>query len=587
MSSGNTLLAHAVGAGKTYTMAAAGMKMKQAGLIHKPMYVVPNHLLEQFAREFMQLYPNAKLLVAGKEDFTRERRKVLTAKIASGEWDGIVVTHSSFERIGMSRDYQEQFLKEQIAEYDQLLCDGASKNATRAHRNLIKTIEKQKAKREERLKDLLAEDKKDDGLVFDELGVDHIFIDEAHYFKNLETPTKMDRVAGIQTGGSERAFDLYMKARYLHQLHPGHGVTFATGTPISNTMVEMYTMQRFLDPEGLKSRGIDHFDAWAATFGEVVDTMEISPDGASLRPRSRFARFTNLPELQQMFRAFSPTCRRPRCSTCPGPSWKPARPLSSPARCRRSSTPSSRSWSARYDRSAVAEGRSAGGQRPGHHHRRPQARPRRPDAVSDGAGLPRLEGQRPGGQRRSRLAQDGSHTRHANDLLRHGRESDAVGILGLRRGDEEAGATRHPAAADRHDWRRRFRRQEAGPLREGPQRLGAGADRQHAEDGHRHQRAETPRGPAPPRRPLEAGRGRTARRPHPSPEEREQASGDLPLRHGRIVRRLYVAGPGDQGPVHLPGDDRRQRRSAAPRTSAARNSPTPRSRRSHRATRRC
>ena len=305
MSSGNTLLAHAVGAGKTYTMAAAGMKMKQAGLIHKPMYVVPNHLLEQFAREFLQLYPNARLLVAAKEDLTRERRKYLTAKIASGEWDGIVVTHSSFERIGMSRQYQEQFLKEQIAEYEQLLCDGAGKNATRAHRNLIKQIEKQKSKREERLKDLLAEDKKDDGLVFDELGVDHVFIDEAHYFKNLETPTKMDRVAGVQTGGSERAFDLYMKARYLHRRRPGHGVTFATGTPISNTMMEMYTMQRFLDPEGLKSRGIDHFDAWAATFGEVVDTMEISPDGDSLRPRSRFARFTNLPELQQMFRAFS------------------------------------------------------------------------------------------------------------------------------------------------------------------------------------------------------------------------------------------------------------------------------------------
>ena len=141
--------------------------------------------------------------------------------------------------------------------------------------------------------------------MFDELGVDHVFIDEAHYFKNLETPTKMDRVAGIQTGGSERAFDVYMKARYLGQQHPGHGVTFATGTPISNTMMEMYTMQRFLDPEGLKSRGLEHFDAWAATFGEVIDTMEISPDGAGLRPRSRFARFTNLPELQQMFRAFS------------------------------------------------------------------------------------------------------------------------------------------------------------------------------------------------------------------------------------------------------------------------------------------
>ena len=303
MSSGNTLLAHAVGAGKTFTMAATGMKMKQAGLIKKPMFVVPNHLLEQFSREFMQLYPNAKLLVAAKEDLGRDRRKFLTAKIASGEWDGIIVTHSSFERIGMSRDYQKKFLLEQITEYDQLLREHAG--AKGANRNLIKTIEKQKAARCERLKDLLAKDKKDDGLVFDELGVDHIFIDEAHYFKNLETPTKMERVAGIQTGGSERAFDVYMKARYLDEQHAGNGVTFATGTPISNTMVEMYTMQRFLDPEGLKSRGLEHFDAWAATFGEVIDTMEISPDGAGLRPRSRFARFTNLPELQQMFRAFS------------------------------------------------------------------------------------------------------------------------------------------------------------------------------------------------------------------------------------------------------------------------------------------
>jgi N12 class adenine-specific DNA methylase len=305
MSGGNTLLAHAVGAGKTFTMAATGMKMKEAGLVKKPMYVVPNHMLEQFAREFMQLYPNAKLLVATKDDMTRDRRKFLTAKIASGEWDGVIVTHSSFERIGMSRDYQERFLREQISEYDQLLRESAGSDSSRGRRNLIKTIEKQKANREAKLKDLLAEDKKDDGLVFDELGVDHVFIDEAHYFKNLETPTKMERVAGIQTGGSERAFDLYMKARYLGEHNPGHGVTFATGTPISNTMVEMYTMQRFLDPQGLADRGIEHFDGWAATFGEVVDTMEISPDGASLRPRSRFAKFTNLPELQTMFRSFA------------------------------------------------------------------------------------------------------------------------------------------------------------------------------------------------------------------------------------------------------------------------------------------
>jgi len=305
MSAGNTLLAHAVGAGKTFTMAATGMKMKQAGLVKKPMYVVPNHMLEQFSREFMQLYPNAKLLVATKEDLARDRRKLLTAKIASGEWDGIVVTHSSFERIGMSKDYQANFLRQQIEEYYQLTIDDARSDTSRGNRNIMKTLQKQIAARQERLKDLLAQDKKDDGLVFDELGVDHVFIDEAHFFKNLECPTKMERVAGIQTGGSERAFDLYMKAGFLSEQHPGHGVTFATGTPISNTMVELYTMQRFLDPEGLRSRGIEHFDGWAATFGEVVDTMEISPDGASLRPRSRFARFVNLPELQQMFRAFS------------------------------------------------------------------------------------------------------------------------------------------------------------------------------------------------------------------------------------------------------------------------------------------
>jgi N12 class adenine-specific DNA methylase len=307
MSSGNTLLAHVVGAGKTFTMAATGMKLRAAGLVKKPMYVVPNHMLEQFAREFQQLYPNAKLLVATKDDLARGRRKMLTAKVASGEWDGIIVTHSSFERMAMSRGYRERFLREQIAEYEGLMRDHARgrDDASRAHRNIIKTIEKQKARREERLKELLAEDKKDDGLVFDELGVDHLFVDEAHFFKNLETPTKMDRVAGIQAGGSERAFDLYMKCRYLHERHPGHGVTFATGTPISNTMVEMFTMQRFLDLEGLKGRGIEHFDAWAATFGEVINTMEISPDGASLRPRSRFARFLNLPELQQMFRSFA------------------------------------------------------------------------------------------------------------------------------------------------------------------------------------------------------------------------------------------------------------------------------------------
>lgn len=305
MSSGNTLLAHAVGAGKTFVMAATGMKLMEAGIVQKPMYVVPNHMLEQFAREFMQLYPNAHLLMATKEDMARDRRKFLTARIASGNWDGVIVTHSSFERIGMSAEYQERFLRQQIEEYERLLIEAVSSDESRPHRNLIKTIEKQKANREQRLSELAAEEKKDDGLVFDELGVDHIFIDEAHYFKNLETQTKMQRVAGIQTGGSQRAFDLFMKSRFLDEQHHNRGVTFSTATPISNTMVEMYTVQRFLDPHGLLARGVEHFDAWAATFGEVVEAMEISPDGASLRQRSRFARFNNLPELQQMFRSFA------------------------------------------------------------------------------------------------------------------------------------------------------------------------------------------------------------------------------------------------------------------------------------------
>jgi N12 class adenine-specific DNA methylase len=305
ITSGNTLLAHVVGGGKTWIAAAIAMKERQAGLAKKPLIAVPNHMLEQFAREFQQLYPNAKLLVAGKEDFTRERRKRLTAKIATGDWDAIIVTHSGFEHIAMSQDYQERFLKEQIAEYERLLCDSSSKGAQRAQRNLLKTIEKQKAGREAKLKDLLAGDKKDDGLVFDELGVDQLIIDEIQLHKNLETPTKMERVAGVQTGGSERAFDLFMKARYLNEKHPGHGLIGASGTPISNSLVEMYTMQRYFDPDGLKARGIDHFDAWAASFGEVVESMEISPDGKTLKPRSRFARFVNLPELQQMFRAFA------------------------------------------------------------------------------------------------------------------------------------------------------------------------------------------------------------------------------------------------------------------------------------------
>ena len=541
MSSGNTLLAHAVGAGKTFTMAATGMKMKQAGLVKKPMYVVPNHLLEQFAREFMQLYPNAKLLVAAKEDLTRDRRKFLTAKIASGEWDGIIVTHSVVRADRHVARLPGEVPAEQIAEYDQLLREHAG--AKGANRNLIKTIEKQKAARCERLKDLLAEDKKDDGLVFDELGVDHVFIDEAHYFKNLETPTKMERVAGIQTGGTERAFDLYMKARYLDEQHPGHGVTFATGTPISNTMVEMYTMQRFLDPEGLRSRGLEHFDAWAATFGEVVDTMEISPDGAALRPRSRFARFTNLPELQQMFRAFSDVQTAEMLEPARARAWKPASRSSSPARCRTSSAPSSRNWSnattglrsqkvdPRDDnalaittdgRKLALDARMLSATAPDFPESKVNALVENVAAIwkrtaatrgtqmifCDMGVNPTPWGYSP-------------YEEIIKKLVARGIPREQIAAIG----DADSDAKKQAL----------FEKVRAG--------LGPRADRQHAENGHRHQRPETPGRPASPRRPVEAGRGRATRRPHPPAGQRERGSGDLSLRHRRDLLTLICGKP--------------------------------------------
>ena len=550
MSGGNTLLAHVVGAGKTAVMVTAAMKMRQAGLCHKPLVVVPNHMLEQITREWLHLYPNARILTATKDDFTKDKRKHLTAKIATGDWDGVVVTQSGFERMGMSREYQERFLREQIAEYEALLAGNAG-----GGRNLLKTIEKQKVRREERLKSLLAEDKKDDGLVFDELGVDQLFVDESHYAKNLETPTKMERVAGVQTGGSERAFDLYMKCRYLDEKHPGRGVVFASGTPVSNSMVELYTVQKFLDPAGLQSRGIAHFDGWAATFGEVVEAMEISPDGATLKPRSRFAKFVNLPELVQLFRSFADV-QTADMLDLPRPKLEGGKAQT--VACAMSEVAEGDAGQAGGAVRAHPQraGGPAGGQRAGHHHRRPQAGPGRP-AVRGRGRLPRLEGERAGPQRPPHLGGDGRHPRHAAGVLRPGRPRPAA--LRLRRRGGQAGVGRHPGEPGGRHGGRRHRRQEAGPVRAGPPGRGAGADRLDGQDGHRHQRAAAAGRPASSRRPVEAGRGRAAGGPHPPPGEHERRGVDLPLRHGRELRRLHVAGAGDQGPVHRPGDGRRLR----------------------------
>lgn len=294
----NTLLAHVVGAGKTFTMVAAAMELKRLGLARKPMFSVPNHMLGQFSTELLTLYPGANILVAGKEDFESQNRKKLFSRIATGNWDAVIVTHSGFERIPLARATQERFFEEQLHELEMI----KRQHADSSNRRLVKEIEKAKKRLEAKLQSLAAEHKKDNTLTFEELGVDRIFVDEAHYFKNLFYVTKMTRIAGLPQTASERAFDMYLKVRHVQSLNGGGGVVFATGTPIANSMAEMFTMQRYLQPEALKQHNLHHFDSWAATFGEPVTAMELSPDGAGYRLNTRFARFINVPELMQMFR---------------------------------------------------------------------------------------------------------------------------------------------------------------------------------------------------------------------------------------------------------------------------------------------
>jgi N12 class adenine-specific DNA methylase len=294
----NTLLAHVVGAGKTYTMVAAAMELKRLGLARKPVFAVPNHMLGQFSTELLTLYPGANILVAGKEDFESQHRKKLFSRIATGNWDAVIVTHSGFERIPLARETRERFFEEQLHELEMIkrqLADSSS-------RRLVKEIERAKKRLEARLQALAAEHKKDNTLTFEELGVDRLFVDEAHYFKNLFYVTKMMRIAGLPQTASERAFDMYLKVRHVQSLNGGGGVVFATGTPIANSMAEMFTMQRYLQADQLTKHNLLHFDSWAATFGEPVTAMELSPDGSGYRLNTRFARFINVPELMQMFR---------------------------------------------------------------------------------------------------------------------------------------------------------------------------------------------------------------------------------------------------------------------------------------------
>ena len=294
----NTLLGHVVGAGKTFTMVAAAMELKRLKLANKPLFAVPNHMLGQFSTELLMLYPGANILVAGKEDFEARSRQKLFSRIATGNWDAVIVTHSGFERIPLSHETQVKFFEEQLEELEKI----KREHADPENRRLVKELEKAKKRLEARLEDLAAAHKKDNTLTFEELGVDRLFVDEAHYFKNLFYVSKMTRIAGLPQTASERAFDMYLKVRHVQSVNNGGGVVFATGTPIANSMAEMFTMQRYLQPQALQKHNLHHFDGWAATFGEPVTAMELSPDGAGYRLNTRFARFINVPELMQIFR---------------------------------------------------------------------------------------------------------------------------------------------------------------------------------------------------------------------------------------------------------------------------------------------
>ena len=296
---GNTLLAHEVGAGKTYEMAASAMEAKRLGLCQKSLFVVPNHLTEQWASEFLNLYPNAKLLVARRKDFETANRKKFCARIATGDYDAVIIGHSQFERIPLSFERQERIIQEQI--YETL----AAINELKVHAGenfSIKQMEKTRKTLEAKLDNLRADSRKDDVITFEQLGVDRLFVDESHFYKNLFLTTKMRNVAGLSTSEAQKSSDMFGKCRYLDEITGGRGVVFATGTPVSNSMTELYTVMRYLQYSTLQQKKLTHFDCWASTFGETTTAIELAPEGTGYRARTRFAKFFNLPELMSMFK---------------------------------------------------------------------------------------------------------------------------------------------------------------------------------------------------------------------------------------------------------------------------------------------
>src|SRR6266851_1988746 len=297
----NTLIGHCVGGGKTYEITAAAMELKRVGLAKKSMVVVPNHLVEQWGAAFLSLYPQANIFIAGKDFFTSGNREKAMARIATSNYDAVIISHKSFESLPVSNDTFHRFVKKEMNSLEEAIRETqAEKGDTRS---IVKQLEKAKKRLEAKIKDRANRERKDDGVTFEQLGIDRMFVDEADLFKNLGFTTKMQRIAGLPNTDSNRALDMYLKTRYVAQR--GGGIVFATGTPISNTMAEMYTLQRYLAPERLETAGVAHFDAWAANFGEAVTSLELAPDGSGYRMHTRFSKFVNLPELLSLFRTFA------------------------------------------------------------------------------------------------------------------------------------------------------------------------------------------------------------------------------------------------------------------------------------------
>lgn len=296
---GNTLLGHVVGAGKTFTMIAAGMELRRLGIAHKNMYVVPNHLLEQWGSEFLRLYPGANILLASKKDFEPKNRRKLISRIATGDYDAVIIGHSSYMKIPVSREAAQRHMEDQI---DEIMFAISEAKKDKSSNRIVKQLESTRKKLEAELKALLASDYKDNVVNFEELGVDYIFVDEAHEFKNLFLYTKMGNVAGIPRTRAKKSSDMFLKTQYINTINNGRGIVFATGTPVSNSMTELYTMQRYLQMEKLKEYGVANFDSWASVFGEIVTAFELAPDGSGYRTKQRFSKFSNLPELLTMFR---------------------------------------------------------------------------------------------------------------------------------------------------------------------------------------------------------------------------------------------------------------------------------------------